>query len=158
MTDNTPRILNSSPSKKVNPEHTLKTFKKEDHDEHAPDSVRDSEMHSEMVDLSHRKESGAKMIEEEPVDFGIFPGAETKGREATNCVDNDFAPKEEKGDDDGSDEQRQDAIDFYGGGAKKRPKFEFDDSEDELKDDAAKNFQDLRVKVGLSWKDITIKT
>jgi ABC-type lipoprotein export system ATPase subunit len=35
----------------------LKSYKKEDHDEHAPDSVRDSEMHSEMMDLSHRKES-----------------------------------------------------------------------------------------------------
>ena len=59
MTDNTPRspTYNSSPTKKVNQEHTLKMFKKEDHDEHAPDSVRDSELHSEMVDLSHRKES-----------------------------------------------------------------------------------------------------
>ena len=140
MTDNTPRVSARSPSKKVNPEHTLKTFKKEDHDEHAPDSVRDSEMHSEMVDLSHRKESGAKMIEEEPVDFGIFPGAETKGREGNKSAENDFAPKEEKGDDDGSDGQRENHIDFYGGSAKKRPKFEFDDSEDELKEDVAKNF------------------
>ena len=60
MTDNTPRspTYNSfSPRQKVKSEHMLKSYKKEDHDEHAPDSVRDSEMHSEMMDLSHRKES-----------------------------------------------------------------------------------------------------
>ena len=119
MTDNTPRspTYNSfSPRKKVNPEHMLKSYKKEDHDEHAPDSVRDSEMHSEMVDLSHRKESELESfhkaeahtaqkllnpkIEDEPVDFGLFP--ETKGR-----VGNDFAPKDDQGDDDGDDHQRE---------------------------------------------------
>jgi hypothetical protein len=48
---------NNSPSKRAEKQHTLKDFQKEDHDEHAPESVRDSEMHSEMVSVSHRKES-----------------------------------------------------------------------------------------------------
>ena len=40
-----------SPTKKMDKQSTLKGFQKEDHDEHAPDSVRDSEMHTEMVDI-----------------------------------------------------------------------------------------------------------
>jgi len=43
---------NHSPTKKFDKQITLKDYQKEDHDEHAPESVRDSEMHTEMVEIN----------------------------------------------------------------------------------------------------------
>jgi len=60
---------------------------------------------------------------------------------------NDFAPKEEKGDDDG----------YGSGGNSDHSTHSFDDG-DKLEDDHVKSFEPLRVKVGLSWENVSIKT
>ena len=40
----------SSPTKKIDKEDTVKQFTKDEHQEHAPESVRDSELHTEIID------------------------------------------------------------------------------------------------------------
>lgn len=55
-----------------------------------------------------------------------------------------MAPKDEKGDDEGY-------------GSDEHSVHSFDDA-DHLEDDHVKSFEPLRVKVGLSWENVSIKT
>ena len=130
--------LSRSPTKKADKMHALKEFQKESHEEHAPDSVRDSEMGSEMVDVSARKSNAGadlatpakgtddKLMAQDEIDYAPIPD---------KTQQYDIEPKEEKGDDDGGDDRSNHSF----------------DEDDNLEDDHVKKFDTLRVKAGLSW-------
>lgn len=142
-------LNNKSPTKKFDKGSTLKEYKKEDHDEHAPESVRDSEMASEMVNISSTNVKGGDipvleastplkgnynklMLENDDVNHAPF-------QEKTRQYD--IEPREEKGDDEGGDDHSAHSF----------------DDDDHLEDDHVKKFDTLRVKVGLSWENVSIK-
>ena len=75
------------------------------------------------------------------IDYAPFPDNETK----KGGLKNDFAPKNEKGDDEGSDDGHS------------AHSFDEDDKFDQ-DEDHVKKFEPLKVKVGISWENVSIGT
>jgi len=82
-----------------------------------------------MVDLD---------LDNDDVDFAPYPDTK-KGDKY------DIAPKDEKGDDDGEYVDDDHSAHSF-------------DDDDRLEEDHEKKFEPLRVKVGLSWENVSIKT